>query len=164
MDKELKQELWEQFKKLEAKAITMNHYELARYTAIKDVQIWKQFLTTPDVAAYIDQEAQILTQTELRKLASDVSDSRSVGQAQLINAMNKLTDVKTTKEGPAFIYTYVPLSENQMRAGNIEVLDHDCFEKEQPKQDPEEHEDPIKPMIMNLNKIQQENLSDDELF
>jgi hypothetical protein len=128
MDNLQKAEMWELFKALEAKAIQMNHYDLARVTTQKDVQLWKQFLTDPEVTAYIDQEAQILTQSELRKLASDVSDSRSVGQAQLINAMSKLTDTKTTKEGPIFIYTYVPLSSSQEKAANIEVAPEDVFE------------------------------------
>lgn len=130
MDNEQKQEMWQQFKALEAKAISMNHYDLARLTTIKDVQLWKQFLTDPEVSAYIDQEAQILTQTELRKLASDVSDSRSVGQAQLINAMSKLTDTKVTKEGPIFIYTYVPLNESQEKAANVVHAEKDLFEKD----------------------------------
>lgn len=129
MDDMQKQEMWQQFKALEAKAISMNHYDLARLTTIKDVQLWKQFLTDPEVSAYIDQEAQILTQTELRKLASDVSDSRSVGQAQLINAMSKLTDNKVTKEGPIFIYTYVPLSESQEKASNVHHAESDLFEE-----------------------------------
>ena len=128
MDNLQKAEMWELFKALEAKAIQMNHYDLARVTTQKDVQLWKQFLTDPEVTAYIDQEAQILTQSELRKLASDVSDSRSVGQAQLINAMSKLTDTKTTKEGPIFIYTYVPLSSSQEKAANVEVAPEDVFE------------------------------------
>lgn len=128
MDNLQKAEMWELFKALEAKAIQMNHYDLARVTTQKDVQLWKQFLTDPEVTAYIDQEAQILTQSELRKLASDVSDSRSVGQAQLINAMSKLTDTKTTKEGPIFIYTYVPLSSSQEKAANVEIAPEDVFE------------------------------------
>lgn len=128
MDSLQKAEMWELFKALEAKAIQMNHYDLARVTTQKDVQLWKQFLTDPEVTAYIDQEAQILTQSELRKLASDVSDSRSVGQAQLINAMSKLTDTKTTKEGPIFIYTYVPLSSSQEKAANVEIAPEDVFE------------------------------------
>lgn len=128
MDAQQKAEMWQQFKALEEKAISMNHYDLARLTAVKDVQLWKQFLTDPEVSAYIDQESQILTQTELRKLAADVSDSRSVGQAQLINAMQKLTDNKTTKEGPIFIYTYVPLNKSQAKADNIAEEDYDVFD------------------------------------
>ena len=135
MDEQQKQDMWQQFKALEAKAISMNHYDLARITTIKDVQLWKQFLTDPEVSAYIDQEAQILTQTELRKLASDVSDSRSVGQAQLINAMSKLTDNKVIKEGPIFIYTYVPLTEAQEKASNVRHAENDLFEEAKLEED-----------------------------
>lgn len=129
MDEMQKEQLWEQFKALEAKAISMNHYDLAKITAIKDVQLWKLFLTDPEVSAYIDQEASILAQAELRKLTADVSDSRSVGQAQLINAMGKIAETKTTKEGPIFIYTYVPLANSQIKADNVSLLDRDIFEK-----------------------------------
>ena len=146
MDSVQKEEMWQQFKALEAKAISMNHYDLARLTTIKDVQLWKQFLTDPEVSAYIDQEAQILTQTELRKLASDVSDSRSVGQAQLINAMSKLTDTKTTKEGPIFIYTYVPLSESQEKAPNVNQVNNDLFEE--PEEESETIAPTVKPVIL----------------
>jgi len=144
MDEIQKAQMWEQFKALEAKAIQMNHYDLARTTNQKDVQLWKQFLTDPEVTAYIDQEAQILTQSELRKLASDVSDSRSVGQAQLINAMSKLTDNKTTKEGPIFIYTYVPLTASQAKASNVQLAKTDLFEKSEPEF--------TQPTIVNLNQ------------
>lgn len=145
MDEEQKAELWEAFKALEQKAIAMNHYDLARITHIKDVQLWKKFLTDPEVSSYIDQEAQILTQTELRKLTSDVSDSRSVGQAQLINAINKLNDTKLTKEGPIFIYTYVPLSSSQKQADNVVQLKEDVF-------------------LTDTLKEAEEDISDDDLF
>lgn len=157
MDNETKAQLWEQFMALEARAISMNHYDLARATAIQDVQLWKKFLTDPEVSAYIEQEAAILAQTELRKLAQDVSDSRSVGQAQLINAMSKLTDTKSTKEGPVFIYTYVPLSKNQLQAENVIVEDHDIFESNRPVTD-----EPTEVVEMNIEN--KEELSDDELF
>ena len=129
MDEMQKEQLWEQFKALEAKAISMNHYDLARITAINDVQLWKMFLTDPEVSAYIDQEANILAQAGLRKLTSDVADSRSVGQAQLINAMGKVAETKATKEGPIFIYTYVPLTASQKKASNVAALERDVFEQ-----------------------------------
>lgn len=159
MDEMQKAEMWELFKALEAKAIQMNHYDLARLTTQKDVQLWKQFLTDPEVTAYIDQEAQILTQSELRKLASDVSDSRSVGQAQLINAMSKLTDNKTTKEGPIFIYTYVPLTSAQEKASNIQIAPNDVFDV--PDIAEPEVEQPT-PTVVNLN--QPTDTLDDEMF
>lgn len=156
MDNETKEQLWEQFMALEAKAISMNHYDLARVTAIQDVQLWKKFLTDPEVSAYIEQEASILAQTELRKLAQDVSDSRSVGQAQLINAMSKLTDTKSTKEGPIFIYTYVPLSKNQLQAENVVIEKEDIFARKPVTDEPTE----VSEMKLKIK----DELSDDELF
>ncbi len=156
MDNETKEQLWEQFMALEARAISMNHYDLARVTSIQDVQLWKKFLTDPEVSAYIEQEASILAQTELRKLAQDVSDSRSVGQAQLINAMSKLTDTKSTKEGPIFIYTYVPLSKNQLQAKNVEIEKEDIFARKPVTDEPTE----VSEMKLKIK----DELSDDELF
>lgn len=163
MDETLKEQMWEQFKALEDKAISMNHYDLARVTNQKDVQLWKQFLTDPEVSAYIDQEAQILTQTELRKLSADVSDSRSVGQAQLINAMSKLADTKVTKEGPIFIYSYVPLSENQAKAPNVVLLEQDVFE-DTPELEPEPETEVLEQTIRTVDLTPNSELSDDELF
>ncbi|MCQ2968509.1 MAG: hypothetical protein MJ191_00030 [Clostridium sp.] len=131
MTKEAKEQCWAQFKALQEKAISMNHYDLARTTSIQDIELWKEFLIDPEVTAYIERESEILTKTELRKLASDVSDSRSVGQAQLINAMSKLADIKTAKEGPIFIYSYVPLNKNQKQAENVVELEEDIFQVEE---------------------------------
>lgn len=162
MDNEQKQALWEQFKALGANAMGMNHYDLARMSSIRDVQLWKSFLTDPEVSAYIDQETQILTQAELRKLASDVSDSRSVGQAQLINAMQKLTENKTTKEGPAFIYCYVPLAETQMKAPNVKIVETDVFEKMAEETAREiVTEEPIITTTMNINTPEDD---DEDIF
>ena len=161
MDEMQKEQLWEQFKALEAKAISMNHYDLARNTAINDVQLWKQFLTDPEVSAYIDQESQLLAQTELRKLTSNVADSRSVGQAQLINAMGKVAETKATKEGPIFIYTYVPLANSQMKADNVKLLDKDVFEEIIKEDEPEQivTEEPQITQTMSIN-----NNNDDENY
>ena len=153
MDEMQKEQLWEQFKALEAKAISMNHYDLARITAIKDVQLWKMFLTDPEVSAYIDQEANILAQAGLRKLTSDVADSRSVGQAQLINAMGKVAETKATKEGPIFIYTYVPLTDSQQKANNVQLLEKDVFEQVIEEEIPNTivTEEPQNPQTMSIN-------------
>ena len=126
----------------------MNHYDLARVTNQKDVQLWKQFLTDPAVSAYIEQEAQILTQTELRKLASDVSDSRSVGQAQLINAMSKLADKTTKKDQPLFMYHCNQIKLN-VRKYRVFVIPEKIIEE---------------PTITNSNIGGRLEMTDDELF
>jgi hypothetical protein len=49
MDNEQKQALWEQFKALGANAMGMNHYDLARMTSIRDVQLWKSYQHHPSL-------------------------------------------------------------------------------------------------------------------
>lgn len=131
LDQEQLDLLWEAFKGLGQAGITMNHYELATTcaTVCDDPQIWKQFLMEQSVSDYINSEFSILQSTELSKLIKDVSKSRSVGQAQLVNALLKLKDDKKVKSGPAFIYTYVPLSYEQEECPNIKKLDTDPFLK-----------------------------------
>lgn len=121
--------LWESFKGLGQSGITMNHYELATAcaTTCADPQVWKEFLMEQSVSDYINSEFSILQSTELSKLIKDVSKSRSVGQAQLVNALLKLKDDKKVKSGPAFIYTYVPLSYEQEECTNINKLKEDPF-------------------------------------
>ena len=61
-------------------------------------------------------------------MVKDISISKSVGQAQLIGALNKqLKETQSAKEGPTFIYTYVPLSKEQEQAENIVILEEDPF-------------------------------------
>lgn len=133
MSDELKEQLFEAFKRLGADALALNHYELAEVTQIATPATWKLFLIDPEVSAYIKQESDILLQTELRKLSKNASDSRSVGQAQLINALGKISEDTSTKEGPIFIYTYIPLTTEQEQADNIKKLDKDIFLKDDEK-------------------------------
>ena len=123
--------LWEAFKGLGQSGITMNHYELATTcaTTCPDPQVWKEFLMEQSVSDYINSEFSILQSTELSKLIKDVSKSKSVGQAQLVNALMKLREDKKVKSGPAFIYTYVPLSYEQEECLNVRKLDKDPFLK-----------------------------------
>jgi len=115
---------------LGAKAFTLNHYDLAVETGYGTPQSWKAFLTEPEIAEWIRSELTLLQDAELRKLLYDISKSRSVGQAQLINALAKLTDDnKNIKEGPVFVYTYIPLSKEQEKAPNVIKLDIDPFIK-----------------------------------
>lgn len=130
MDIQVFQTHKELFESLGAKAFTLNHYDLAVETGYGTPQSWKAFLTEPEIAEWIKSELALLQDAELRKLLYDISKSRSVGQAQLINALAKLTDdSKNIKEGPVFIYTYIPLSEEQEKAPNVIKLDTDPFIK-----------------------------------
>ena len=122
-------EMWTIFQNLGITALAMNHYDLAAETSIDDPQLWKKFLIEPEVAEWIRTEVNLIQDSELKKMIQNINTSKSVGQAQLMNALVKLGDNKGIKEGPIFIYTYVPLSEEQKQAENIEYLTFDPFLK-----------------------------------
>lgn len=124
-------EMEEAFLKLGKQGLTMNHYDLAEVTDFDNPNDWKIFLQNEWVAKYVKDEFNAIQDSELRKLIMNISDSSSVGKAQLINSLQKLLsdNNEDRKSGPAFIYTYVPLTDNEKHADNVEVLDHDPFLK-----------------------------------
>ena len=107
----------------------MTHYELAQNTRIKDSAIWKEFLLDTRVSDWINQELTLFKSAQLRKLVKDATkNDRSVGAAQMLNALNKTLENESTKEGPVFIYSYVPLNERELNAPNVRILGGDVSE------------------------------------
>jgi hypothetical protein len=132
-DKRMKQ-MEEAFLDLGKEALTMNHYDLADCTEFENPQEWKEFLQNEYVSKYINDEFTAIQDSELRKLIMNISDSSSVGKAQIINSLQKVLNEHAgdKKSGPAFVYMYVPLTEEEKHADNVEVLDHDPFIKTLP--------------------------------
>ena len=129
LTEEQKQQCWEIIKNEAPASVTWNHYDLAALTEITDINVWKSFLLDPDVQEWLGEERLILQEYELAKLTQGISTSRSVGQAQLINSMEKLNAQHRNKAatGPIFIYTYAPLNEAQKHAPNVQLLQEDIF-------------------------------------
>lgn len=121
------------FLKLTSKAISMNHYDLWNEYRISnpelDISDWRSFLTDPRVSAFISSEFDAIKSAELRKIIADINSSRSVGQAQIINSLAKMLeeDDKKADSGPAFVYCYVPLNDQQKQAENVIELNTDPF-------------------------------------
>lgn len=113
------------FLALEEQAVYLNHYQLARETNITDASVWKAFLTDPRTVDYIQSEMSIIRNASINDIIQQAPNSRSVGQAQLINSLLKLEEANTTKEGPAFIYCYVPLNPEQKHAPNVQFVDEE---------------------------------------
>ena len=108
----------------------MTHYDLSRSTNITDSQLWKKFLMDTRVSNWIDQEITLIKSTTLRKMIKNAdSNERSYGAAQMLNALNKSFDTDTTKEGPMFVYTYVPLNLREQGAPNTAQANYDLFER-----------------------------------
>ena len=128
LPEEVKTQLWELFKSLGVNGLTMNHYDLAKNTTVSEPEKWKKFLLEQDVRNYIQTEVEILRTTEFNKMIKNVGDNqRSVGQAQLMSALDKIKQDSNHKEGPVFIYTYVPLSSEQAQAENVQEAESDPF-------------------------------------
>lgn len=127
METKLKEKLWKEYKSLGADGLKANHYTLALSTTVKDPEIWKEFLTQPDVNEYIQQETALLQEAEFRNILLNTARDNSAGRAQLINAMMSVSQKQNKKEGPIVIYSYVPLNEEQLKSDNYEINDKDIF-------------------------------------
>lgn len=123
------EECWNIFTALGEEGLYMNHYQLAQATNIEDAIQWKLFLTDPKVVDYISTEMNIIRNAAINDMVHKAPDSNSVGQSQLINALGKLDEKATKKEGPVFIYSYVPLNEEQKYAPNVRTVDAEGVEQ-----------------------------------
>jgi hypothetical protein len=122
-----KRAMWQLFKELGIDAISKNHYELADTLTDYTIEDWKEFLLEKDVDDYIKSEVKIVQNAELNKMIQNVAGSRSVGQAQLINTLAKINEEENIKEGPVFIYCYIPLDTHQKEVPNTQILSEDPF-------------------------------------
>jgi hypothetical protein len=121
-----------QFSTLGERALYLNHYQLAAETHIKDAIIWKAFLTDPRIADYISSEMNLIRNASINEIIHKAPNSKSVGQAQLINALVKIDEMAVNKNGPVFIYSYVPLSEEQKFAPNVALTE---VKQEEPEEE-----------------------------
>ena len=129
MTRETYDECWALMRFHAPKSIAWNHYDFAAKTDMDNVEIWKEFLRDRDVIDWLTEERVLLQDSELAKLSTDVASSRSVGQAQLISAMDKISNANKSNAatGPTFIYTYIPLNAEQKHAPNVHELTEDIF-------------------------------------
>ena len=121
-------EMQDAFNLLGGDAIVYDHYELEQMTSIPSYR-WKEFLTDPRVSDYLNKELELMKQNKLRKaLAQLDTNAKTPGAAQVLNALlsaNKETAAK--KEGPAFVYCYIPLSKEEKTADNVKIINKDPF-------------------------------------
>lgn len=131
MNPELKESLWEKFEALGQKALTMSHYDLAEKVEGTTKDEWRDFLNEADVAEYIKNEMRIISDSIQKRMITDIvaGGDRSVGRAQIINTLDKINDGVAKKDGPIFIYSYVPLDAQQEQAENTIKLNKDIFKR-----------------------------------
>lgn len=128
---EAMQEVWNALEKSGGHPFYKTHYELAEYDTRFSPQQWKLFLTYPQVADYINSEMQIMYQTKMRTLISELnSETKSTGTPQAINAIHSIIEKGqgSKKEGPVFIYCMVPCNDQEIHSPNVEVLERNPFD------------------------------------
>lgn len=121
--------MWEHFHNLKREALYASHYDLAEKTKYLTAAEWKEFLLLPEVTEHIRVEMEIIRKTAMNELFANAGDSNSVGKAQLMNAIAKFDEDNSVKDGPVFIYTYVPLNSEQEKAPNTFKERTDIFRK-----------------------------------
>ena len=67
----------------------------------------------------------LIRNASINEIIHKAPNSKSVGQAQLINALVKIDEMAVNKNGPVFIYSYVPLNEEQKFAPNVALVESD---------------------------------------
>ena len=105
-------------------ALFLTHYELAEMTGESPID-WKQFLMDPRVSAYIAEELEMIKKTKVAVMLNTVDTNKNTGQAQLLNTLLNQTKGSDKKEGPVFIYTQVPLNDQEIKANNVKVYNED---------------------------------------
>ena len=109
------------FNTIGTRALFMSHYELADETAESPIS-WKQFLMDPRVSAFIAEEMDMLKRSKVAVMLNQVDTNKNTGQAQLLNTLLNQTKSVERKEGPVFIYTQVPLNDQERHADNVREM------------------------------------------
>ena len=131
MDPELKKELWINFLTLGKDALTMSHYDLAAKVPNTNLNDWRKFLNESDVEEFVKKEMKLISDAIQKQLITGITEGgdKSVGRAQIITTLDKLNGIETYKDGPVFIYTFVPLDTEQVQAENTQILANDPFKR-----------------------------------
>lgn len=111
-------------------ALESNHFELAELLG-DTPHTWLEFLNTPEAKEYIDTQHFAIISATRAKMLMNANDNRSTGAAQLFSGINAYFEdmKKKDRNGPIFIYTYVPLNSEQEKASNIRIEKKDIFRK-----------------------------------
>lgn len=129
LTKSEKETMWELFRNLQQRGLYASHYDLFAETKYLTAEHWKEFLLLPEVVEHVRVEMEIIRKVAMNELLANAGDSNSVGKAQLMNAIAKYDEDNSVKDGPIFIYTYVPLNPEQAKAPNTTQLKEDIFLK-----------------------------------
>lgn len=121
--------LQEEFKAIGIReAMFLDHHDLADLTPDYSAEDWKVFLKHPLVADYLLEELTMFRDKQIKTILRNAdSNERSVGVSQMINSLSKLDLTQTGSNNKIFVYTYIPLDEEEAQAENVQVAPSDIF-------------------------------------
>ena len=103
-----------------------SHIELFNASADKTLTIldWKSFLMDSRVQAWINDEIYLIMRSKTVSLLDKLGDDRSTATVQALTALMKSTTEEANKidDGKIFIYSFMPLTNEERRLNNAQVL------------------------------------------
>lgn len=125
------QQMQEVFNDLGVDALYLSHHELAAATEF-NAMAWREFLMDARVRTFLESELALMQQASIMKMMKDIDQSKSTGQAQLLTTLIQQTNQSKKKDGPVFIYSYIPLNEEETYAPNVQTIQSDPFKVDVP--------------------------------
>lgn len=105
----------------------MGHHELAVMTG-EESQSWKEFLMDHRVSKWLSEETELRKEQKIRQIIAGLdANSKSPGTAQTLSALQNSQKKANEKDGPTFVYCYIPLSKEEKKANNIKQMTRDPF-------------------------------------
>lgn len=111
------------FNAIGREALFMSHYDLADRTDMSPID-WKKFITDVRVANALNEELDLIKKSKVALMLRDVESNKNTGQAQLLNTLLNQTKQSDIKEGPVFIYTQIPLNDQELHAPNVRRMEN----------------------------------------
>lgn len=116
------------FKTAYPSILSWTHVDYYRMTNEGSPSEWKEFLKIPQVSTFIDEERKIFQETAYHKLIlGAVEDDKmaSTAKVQAISQFHTIQKANEQKknEEQIFIYSFVPLTKDEMGAPNVKILD-----------------------------------------
>jgi len=104
--------------------LSWDHYELFLRSNGTTPQEWKNFRLNPKVKQWYDEEQDLQLRSKLMKLLGEMGDAKSTGQAQTLSALLKqVSDRDKVDTSTKYIYSFVPLTIDEEKNPNINILD-----------------------------------------
>lgn len=103
-----------------------NHLDLHAHSKNKKLTIidWKNFLMDSRVQSWINDEIFLIMRSKQVSLLDKLGDDRSTATVQALTALMKSTADEANKidDGKIFIYSFMPLTNEEKRLNNAQVL------------------------------------------